>query len=83
MKIMPMTFMKNNCMILETKAQQNVSEEDMDENMMALIVRKILKKPQPLDKANLNWVKETFVNDGVLKHMNLNCIRSPREGARG
>jgi hypothetical protein len=83
MKIMLMTFMKNNCMIVGTKAQQNVSEEDMDENMMALIVRKILEKPQPLDKANLNWVKETFVNDGVLKQMNLKCIRSPREGARG
>jgi hypothetical protein len=47
---MLMTFMKNNCMVFETKAQQNVSEEDMDEHMMALIVRKILKKPQPLDR---------------------------------
>jgi hypothetical protein len=29
------------------------------------------REAQPLDKANLNWVKETFVNDGVLKQMNL------------
>jgi hypothetical protein len=55
----------------------------MDEHTMALIVRKILKKPQPLEKANVNLVKENFVNDGVLKQMNLKCIRSPVRGWRG